>query len=195
MALQADGSGDACAEALPLRSKLMAQAAIFAIHLFFIFYVHSKFPVAEAFSVVSKRFSNMFLYDPVAAAYFLFYGFAVYWTFALSTAAGVAFSTEACRDVAEGLIANGTLSTSVSFCYLVFMPGTLACALCCAWNSSSAPPPYSAGAPAGAARPGLMGMAAGMAAGAVTGAMGAGGSGRPTAHAYPAPAAKGQPMV
>jgi len=175
----------------------MAQAAIFAIHLAFIVYVHSCFPKAEAFRVVTKRFSTMFMYDVVFAAYFLFYGFAIYWTFALSTAAGVAFATDSCRVVAEGLIANGTLSTTISFCYLLLMPVSLGCALCCAFNSStpartSAPPSYSAAG--AAARPGLMGTVAG----AMASAVGAGGSGSayrpPTAQAYPANS-KQQPMV
>lgn len=82
------------------------------------------------------------------ALYFLIYGFAVWFTFRLraDTSEAYALGVDAqsllapavrCIDAAPHLVAQATLAVSASSAYLLLMPGCLACALCCLWNSRS----------------------------------------------------------
>ncbi|KAG8470122.1 hypothetical protein KFE25_008543 [Diacronema lutheri] len=168
-ALQADGSGDACA-ASGIRTDLMIQAAIFVVHFLFIVYVHSRFPRAEPMSAVYKRFGDMFMcaLSPDGQrqararrerrAHFVYAG-SIYLTCRLSVDMGEALSEGAggegaasaldgtaadgasmrCGDVGAGLVSGASLAVTISALYLACMPCCLGCALCCAWNSGATP--------------------------------------------------------
>ena len=131
-----------------MRNALILQLFAFLGHLSFLLYVHSRFPTAEHFTAVWKRFGEMFMYDLWFAVYFIFYFISIYLAVKLDDAANAASRTEQCVQGAEDMISTSRMSVTVAFAFVIVMPIVVSCTLCTAWSNRSAnapPPPYAAG--------------------------------------------------
>eukprot|EP00307_Rebecca_sp_RCC1486_P003015 CAMPEP_0119425576 /NCGR_PEP_ID=MMETSP1335-20130426/34711_1 /TAXON_ID=259385 /ORGANISM="Chrysoculter rhomboideus, Strain RCC1486" /LENGTH=270 /DNA_ID=CAMNT_0007451149 /DNA_START=51 /DNA_END=863 /DNA_ORIENTATION=- len=142
MGLMALGSSEASSEICDssgVKTKLMVEMVVFVGNLAFVYYVHSKFPEAEHYREVYKKFYAMFMRDPIFAIYFLFWVFSAVWTSWLASASQQA-KKDGCEDVAPTLISNADLCTMIGYIFLFLGPGFLLCTLC-AVRMKGGPPP------------------------------------------------------
>lgn len=110
-------------------TKLGVEMIVFVGNLVFVFYVHSKFPEAEPYKEVWKRFHEMFMNDVWFAVYFIFWIFSVVWTSMLAKASAQAKS-DGCEDIAPTLISNADLATMIAYIALFLGPIFTFCTLC-----------------------------------------------------------------